>query len=190
MKKEIREWVFIAGLIGVLWVTGWYKDVAGWLQRGLLETGMSQPDKVENPDMASYAFTLTDASGKAIPFENFRGEVVFMNIWATWCPPCIAEMPDIHDLYQKKKEEVSFVMISVDENPDKARSFLKRKGYDFPLYFLNGPLPAPYRSKSIPTTFVLSPNGQVIIRQAGMAQYDTEWFRELLSGLAVDQMPS
>lgn len=108
-----------------------------------------------------------------------------MNLWATWCPPCVAEMPGIQQLYNKvDTSKVEFVMISLDENVEKARKFVHRKQYTFPVYQLEGNLPEVYRTASIPTTFVIAPDGRIVIREEGMAQYDDERFIEYLRKLS------
>lgn len=185
MKKQLREWAVIIGIIGLLYVTGWHTEIAGFLQRAILSTGVMQADLIaaENQKDADYNFKLIDERGQIIDFNQFEGQTVFLNFWATWCPPCIAEMPDIHDLYiQVKDENVAFVLISQDEQFDKAKNFLERKKYTFPIYQLASRLPEPFSSRSIPVTFVLSPEGKIIAKRTGMAKYDTEEFRNLLIG--------
>jgi hypothetical protein len=94
-------------------------------------------------------------------------------------------MPGIHALYQKlDPAKVAFVMMSLDQNPAKARALLKRRGYTFPVYFPAGPLPAPFDSNSIPSTVILGPDGQVAARHDGMAEYDTPEFKAALEKLA------
>jgi peroxiredoxin len=93
----------------------------------------------------------------------------------------VAEMPGIHQLYQSvNKEEVAFVMVSVDENIEKLKRFIERKGYTFPVYLPEGPLPTVYQTRSIPTTFVISPQGKIVFEEEGMANYDTEEFKQFL----------
>ncbi|MEQ9230081.1 MAG: TlpA disulfide reductase family protein [Cyclobacteriaceae bacterium] len=183
IRKEIREWIILLTVVGVLFWTGWYKDVASLLQRGLLETGLLSPDKTEVVEEASYDFQLVNAGGKTINFSDFEGETVFMNVWATWCPPCIAEMPDIHDLYEKVGKEVTFIMLSVDDDPETAMKFVERKGFEFPVYFLKTNLPPEYSSSTIPSTFVISPEGKIVVRQHGLSKYDSKSFREFLLSL-------
>ncbi|WP_223284782.1 TlpA family protein disulfide reductase [Hymenobacter qilianensis] len=118
--------------------------------------------------------------------SELKGKVVFVNMWASWCPPCVAEMPGIHALYEKvDKTKVAFVMISLDEKPAKAQALLKRRGYIFPVYFPTGPLPAPFNSSAIPSTVILGPDGQVAARHDGMAEYDTPEFKAALENLFV-----
>ena len=104
-----------------------------------------------------------------------------MNMWATWCPPCIAEMPDIHELYKDvASEDIVFVMLSLDDDPQKAKDFIAQKKYTFPVYFLNSPLPKVYSSNSIPTTYVISPEGKIVSKNYGMANYNNSSFKKFL----------
>ncbi|MEO9801603.1 MAG: TlpA disulfide reductase family protein [Reichenbachiella sp.] len=184
MKKQLREWAVIIGIMSLLYFTGLHTGVAGFLQRIILSTGVMQVEVIDEDkqQIADYNFKLTDERGQVADFSQFKGQTVFLNFWATWCPPCVAEMPDIHDLYEKmENENVVFVLISQDDNFDKAKNFLERKEYSFPIYQLASPLPKVFASRSIPTTFVISPEGKIIAKRTGMAKYDTEEFRGLLT---------
>lgn len=181
-KKELREWgVFLAILAGIYFMGGHIL-----LQRLILSTGILNPQtKLSNPEKAEYDFDLISSEGKTLHFSELRGKVVFMNLWATWCPPCIAEMPNIHSLYQEMaSEQIVFVMLSLDEDPEKAREFVKKKGYSFPIYFLKNRLPSVYDTQSIPTTFVISPQGQIASKNYGMANYNTKNFKDFLKKLS------
>ncbi len=190
LNKEFREWAIMLSVIGLLFFTGWYKDVAGFLQRGLLETGLMRPSELESARPASYNFQLINEGGRTINFSEFEGKTVFMNFWATWCTPCIAEMPDIHDLYKKIGYDVTFVMISVDIEHEKAMKFMEKKGFEFPVYFLKNEIPRTYDIHSIPTTYVISPDGKIVIEQHGLSKYDTEKFRNFILSLAKSESPS
>lgn len=187
LNKELREWIVLVAVVGVLILTGWYKDVASLLQRGLLETGLVSATTEDGARPAEYDFTLVDFDGNSVPFQTFQGKVVFMNFWATWCPPCIAEMPDIHDLYEKVGEDVQFVMISVDSDQAKAREFIQKKGFDFPVYFLSSSLPQTYETSTIPTTYILSPQGEIVLEESGLTKYDTQKIRDFLKDLGKRQ---
>jgi len=189
-KKELIEWGVLLAIVGILFFTGWYKDVAGFLQRGLLETGLMKPTISEKTRAADYDFQLVNVGGRTVNFSEFEGKTVFMNLWATWCPPCIAEMPDINSLYAEVGDDVSFVMLSLDKDPQKALAFVERKGFDFPVYFLRTELPATYQTDLIPSTYVLSPDGEIVAEHHGLAKYNTEKFRLFLLGLGKSQMPS
>jgi thiol-disulfide isomerase/thioredoxin len=183
-KREFIEWTILIVVVSTLYFTGYHTDVIGFIQRAALSTGLFKAQtEFETTKQASYDFILTDINGNQVAFDSFREKTVFINFWATWCPPCIAEMPDINDLYLKTNKNVSFVMISVDEDREKAKKFMERKGYDFPIYFLASGLPSVYETHSIPTTYVIAPNGTIAAKRHGMAQYDSDEFRSFLMAL-------
>jgi thiol-disulfide isomerase/thioredoxin len=116
---------------------------------------------------------LVDSNNKPVSLSAFKGKVVFINNWASWCPPCIAEMPSIHKLKNKlRSEDIIFVMVSFDENHDKAIAFMKKKGYDFEIYYPGNKYP--YATESIPATFILDKSGKVVMEHTGMRDYADE----------------
>lgn len=184
VKREITEWVLIIGVSSALYMTGYHKTVISFVQRGLLATGILQPDLSGNQQTeAPFDFKLVSTTGKPVDFAELKGRTIFMNFWATWCAPCLAEMPDIHALYDEMKDEVEFVMVSVDKSRDKAIRFVENKDYKFPVYFASSPVPKEYKTSSIPTTLVISPDGNIVTRREGMAKYNTEAFRNYLRKL-------
>jgi len=172
-------------VVGGLYITGLHTEAIGMLQRVILSSHIMTANIIDEEDQvnADYQFKLRDTEGDIVDFSTLEGKTVFINIWATWCPPCIAEMPDIQDLYEKVNHEVVFVMISQDKDFETAKKFVSKKGFNFPIYQLATPLPGVYYSQSIPTTFVIAPNGKIVSKTTGMAKYDTEGFREFLEGL-------
>ena len=185
VKREIIEWAIFLGIIGFLFGTGLHTPVFGFIQGLILKTGIMQPSLNEaSMDLADYDFMLVDEDGNQKPFTDFEDKVVFINIWATWCPPCIAEMPDINALYHDMKDkEIEFVMISLDDEFQKAKDFVGKKEFDFPIYRLASPLPKVYESSAIPTTYVISPEGKIVVSKSGMAKYNTKKFKKFLEEL-------
>ena len=185
MKKELREWGVFVLIIGILYFTGLYTDVAAFAQRIVLTTGLLQPNTEESVTDSSkmdYNFKLIDMESNIIPVENFKGKVIFLNEWATWCAPCIAEMPGIQNLYDEMKgnENIVFIMLTSDSDKKKIDKFINKKGYSFPVYGAASALPDVLRSPSIPTTFVISKTGEIVSKNVGMAKYDTEDFKNFL----------
>lgn len=126
---------------------------------------------------------LIDSNNEPVDFSAFQGKVVFVNNWASWCPPCIVEMPSIEELKGKLKgEDVVFVMVSFDQEKEKATEFIKRKGFDFDVYF-PGPN-YPFMTPSIPATFILDKEGKTVSQQVGMADYSEDEIFEELKALA------
>ena len=195
-RKTLTSWLPLA-LFALVLLTPLRPIVLGGVQRGLLATGLWKAEvpatnsTTEMPVVlaggAAYPHNLPMVmlDGKAVNLSDLKGKVVFVNLWASWCPPCRAEMPGIEALYQKvDKSKVAFVMLSLDDDAAKARKFVKSQGYTFPVYMRTGDLPAPFDSNSIPSTVILGPDGRVAARHDGMAEYDTPEFKASLEQLA------
>ena len=183
MNKTIKELVVVILIIIVLQVTGLMAEVTGAVQRLILLTGLMDPDieQLDNPKDADYDLQLVSMDGNHQSLHDFEGKTIFINLWATWCGPCIAEMPNINSLYNKVKgEDVVFVMLNLDDEREKAYKFMERKGFGFPVYFPLKGVPSLYHSGTIPTTHVISPDGKIIFTKTGTANYNTERFREFL----------
>ncbi|MHA6280112.1 TlpA family protein disulfide reductase [Salinimicrobium sp. CAU 1759] len=196
MKKKIKKSLIEYGIIGAvfigLFVSGLHTEVFGFLQRGILATGLMNPDIEEKAELAVATpsknaildFDLVNSQGEKVNLEKFRGKVIFLNFWATWCPPCIAEMPGINNLYEEmKNENVEFVMVSFDRDFDKAKNFREKKGYGFEIYKATGRIPGAYSSNSLPTTYVIDAQGNLALTHLGMGNFDTTDFKEFLSEL-------
>lgn len=127
------------------------------------------------------ALNMVDAQGKAVNLQSFKGKKVFVNLWASWCPPCRAEMPSIQKLYNSvDKNKVAFVMLSYDDNPLKSTSFMKRNKLSLPVYFPSEQPPALFQPDGIPATFIFDEQGNIIEQNIGAEDYDTEAYRQLL----------
>ncbi|MGB0346005.1 MAG: TlpA family protein disulfide reductase [Balneolaceae bacterium] len=188
LKREVVEIAVFLSIAGFLYAMGWHTEVIGTLQRGILATGIFRPDvSVEETDFikAEFNMPLITLDGNRTNLRKFEGKTIFLTFWATWCPPCIAEMPNIQKLYTdfQDAEDIVFVMLSLDEDPEKARAFMERKEFTMPVYFLAGRQPGVYNSTVVPTTYVISPDGYIVTEKRGMANYNTTSFREFLSGL-------
>lgn len=187
-KRAIIEWTTILGVFGILYFTGLHTEVIGGLQRVLLSTGILRPDtEIDASDFqkASFNMPMITINGDRTSLKEYEGKTIFLNFWATWCPPCIAEMPNIQDLYEdiSENESIVFVMLSLDEDHEKARSFVERKEFTMPVYFLQGRQPGVYNSTVVPTTYVISPEGNIVLEKRGMAKYNTSGFKDFLLSL-------
>ena len=186
-KREIIEWAIFLGIIAFLFGTGLNTPVFGFIQGLILKTGIIQPSlEDDNTVNADYDFILIDEEGHKVPFAEFKDKVVFVNFWATWCPPCVAEMPDIQGLYEEVGSgNIAFVLISSDDSFQKAKDFVKRKEFNFPIYQLASPLPKVYDYSAIPTTYVISSEGKIVVSKSGMAKYNTNRFKKFLTELGM-----
>lgn len=125
---------------------------------------------------------LRDLEGEIVNFEDLEGEVIFLNFWATWCPPCIAEMPSLNALYMDYKDKIRFVLVS-NENSGVVQSFMSRKGYALNSFTPLTDYPENFDIRSIPRTFLIDKKGQVVIDKGGAANWNSEKVREQIENL-------
>lgn len=181
----VRPWVFMIAVLLVLRYTGALAGISALSNRAVLETGIfnANPDSyVAKKEKFEYGFTIQKPDGTAIDFNEYRGKTVFINMWATWCGPCRAEMPSIQKLYESVgSDSIQFVMLSIDREDDleKVKQYVTSKGFTFPV-FMAGGLPEQLQVKIIPSTFVISPAGEIVYEKSGLADYDTNKFRKFL----------
>ena len=187
-KRTAVEWGFLLLIIAFFRYTDQGTVVQGWLQQGLLATGIMQADiryAEEHDQPADYDLTLLTLDGQSVHLSEFEGKVVFINFWATWCAPCLAEMPFIQALYEDvASDDIVFVTIATDEDQEVAERFLERKGYTLPVYRVASSIPPLFDVNTLPATFVISPAGNLATVHVGMANYDTRGFRKFLKDLA------
>jgi thiol-disulfide isomerase/thioredoxin len=145
---------------------------------GMMKVGLFQPKLSHEVIMDHAAVTLPDVvfqspNGKTIRLSEQKGKVVFINFWATWCPPCIAEMPSISGLYEKLKSNrnVAFIMVDADHNFQKSVPFMTKHRFAMPLYQLAGNVPESLASNNIPTTTIIDKSGKIVFHQEGSADY-------------------
>jgi len=183
MSSEANErvrWIpFWAMTITLVIVTGFWK-INKNLQEPLqpIEAYQSEnqqqppPSKIEGklaPD-----FTLPTMDGKAMTLADYRGKVVFLNIWATWCPPCREEMPSMQNLHEKfKGKDFAMLTISIDEDTELVRPFMEELGLTFPVAFdPEQTVASQYGITGVPETFLIDKNGVVMHHIVGPGKWD------------------
>lgn len=163
--KPDRTWPIIAGLFVAFWIVF------------LL---ISAPRKPEPIDLdapgkpAVYNWTLHDLDGSPVKFTKYAGKAVFLNIWATWCPPCVAEMPSIARLASDpglQGKNIEFVCVATDDDIGAVRRYVSEK--DWPMTILHADaLPGVFLTEGIPATFILAPDGRVVSTTVGGQEWD------------------
>jgi len=119
------------------------------------------------------------ASNNTYHFKDAQGKVVLINFWATWCPPCIAEMPELQALYNDYKDKITFLFVT-NENKDIVYSFFNKKGYDLPAFQSIQNAPKVLASRSIPATYVIDKQGAIVIKKTGAADWNSKTVRDQL----------
>ncbi|MDL2215544.1 redoxin domain-containing protein [Ruminococcaceae bacterium OttesenSCG-928-N02] len=177
-------------LMGVMTFTGWMNNITGYLSQfipdapstsapaseaGEGQQASSHPTQTDTTNDGSTGvlapgFTLMDQFGVEHTLSQYQGKVIFLNFWATWCPPCRAEMPDIQALYEDHAENEGDVIVLGVAGPGRGQegsvedisAFLQGGGYTYPTVMdLDGSLFAQYGISAFPTTFMILPNGEV-----------------------------
>lgn len=132
------------------------------------------------------AFTLPDLSGRPVPLEDFRGSVVLLNFFATWCGPCREEMPAIETLYRAYADQ-GLVVVGISSDVQGKRvvePFVENYGLTFPVLLdAEDTLSKPYRIRGIPTVYLLDRHGRVAGRHVGAADWNGEAARSLIEQL-------
>ncbi len=191
-KRNLIEWGVIGAGILFLYTTGLHTQVIGTMQRTLLWTGLmdAKPTEVQTdgPFLTDEDYRFIMATHDDVPqtLSEMQGDVIFVNIWASWCPPCIAEMPTIETLYSELKghENIQFLLLSMDEERERATQFMEKRGFTVPYHFPASPVPSPIHSTLLPTTYVISKEGQVVYEKRGIADYSNPVFRNWLVELS------
>jgi thiol-disulfide isomerase/thioredoxin len=172
-----------------------FPSFKGKVMQGLMKVGLFQPnipdiskeevvtEFASNTEMDRILFKNND--GEVIPLSSLKDKVVFINFWATWCPPCIAEMPTIQKLYSefKDNEDIVFMMVDVDNQREKSQAFMDKRKFDLPIYTPAGPIPSSYLGGAIPTTLVLNKQGEVVFKHEGMGDFSNEEFKTFIKQL-------
>jgi thiol-disulfide isomerase/thioredoxin len=157
------------------------------LIKGLMKIGFFQPDITSGkatqpaPDL-----NLVNEKGQSLSISSLKGKVVVINFWATWCPPCIAEMPSVTQLYIQLKPDADIVILPVDadNNFSKSMPFMAKNNYVLPVYNTTGQIPNGLFSGALPTTVIINKSGEIVFRHEGVADYTNKEFIKYLTGLS------
>lgn len=162
-----------------------------WVIMGLMMVGFFKPDvpqiKPGEKNQPAPSMLVQNVNGQSTDLQQLKGKIVFVNFWATWCPPCLAELPSINSLYEKVKADTNivFLMVDVDNNIVNSTKFLRNKGYQLPVYGGDAAhVPNSLFDEGIPTTLVVDKKGDVVFRHLNRANYSDEEFTKFITDLA------
>jgi thiol-disulfide isomerase/thioredoxin len=189
--RILKPYVLMVVLLLVLRYTGALSYISEVGGTAVIKTGAldaSIPDGTVKEKDFDYDFQVQDMAGNKVDFTQFKGKVVFLNLWATWCGPCRVEMPSIQELYSSlDSTQIKFVMLSIDnlENHEKVVKYVNDKNFTFPVYHQTlDYLPSQLQVRSIPTTFILGADGKIKAKKVGTTNFNTDEFKEYLKGLS------
>jgi thiol-disulfide isomerase/thioredoxin len=183
IKKHWGSIIFYAVILFFVFNT----DAKSWVLRqviatGVLDTGIKKDAPDKQPVNTSFSFSSPE--GNTLTSSTLQGKVVFINFWASWCPPCRAEMPSLNSLYLTLKNDNRFVFLFVSEDDDrtKASEYLKKNNFSIPVYYRSQASTEMF-SGTLPTTIVLDKEGNIVMKHTGLAGYDNKKFISQLKSL-------
>lgn len=158
------QWIFVMGIVGIL---------VGGLIVGMTLTPALQPVGVQS---SAPAFEAVDVrTGERVTFADFDDEVVLLNIWATWCGPCEAEMPSMQRLHEELSEGgLHVIAVSVDNGGvDDVRAWVEERGLSFTvLHDPTGTIERDYQTTGVPESFVIDREGVIVKKVIGATAWD------------------
>jgi len=140
--------------------------------------------KKEAPD-----FTLLSLDGRKVSLQDYRGKVVFLHFWATWCKPCIEEFPTIERIHKEYKDKgLAILAVSIDKgDKDVVKSFVDKTGVSFPILLAtDGNIKGAYWTWGTPTSFLIDRNGKILGRALGPRKWDSIEARALFEAALKD----
>lgn len=167
-------------------------DARTLLIRGFMLTGLfnaevsTETQKPELNRLAPAGMTFRKENGELLNLSENKGKVYFINFWATWCPPCRAEMPSINKLASKieKKDKISFIMVDVDNKMNESVKYMQKNSFNLQVYSSVSPIPEQIFNGTLPTTLIIGPHGNIVFHHTGMADYNTTEMINFLNTLS------
>ncbi|MBD0832038.1 TlpA family protein disulfide reductase [Aestuariibaculum sediminum] len=180
-RRQIGN-VLFWGLIILVIIPQTRKPIQVFLQSGIALFSPSLENETDIKTIPHYNWKLVGENKQVYDFVSAKGKVVLINFWATWCPPCIAEMPSMQKLYDDYKNQIEFLFVTGD-NFEKVSKFLLTHQYNFKVYRPVKDYPAYFNIRSIPRTFLLDKSGRIIIDENRTANWNSDKVRTTIDNL-------
>ena len=190
-KKQNFSWqnILFVICIAVLIIPQTRKPIQVALNQLVVAIATPAPlEKEAQIQVPPFEYNLLNPEGLTRKAPIGKGRVTFLSYWATWCPPCIAELPSIAELYEAYGNKVDFLLVT-DEDPATVLAFLKKKKLNLPVVFPAMPTPEILRESSIPTTYIIDAKGRIVIKKQGPANWDSDQVHSVLDSLLAESEP-
>lgn len=185
--SKLSDIIFIVLIVGMLFPSSRMFIISNFQRITMWgPSELSNEKQVQLADEA-YNWQLQDSQGNQHVLAEFKGKVIFINLWATWCPPCVAEMPSIDELYAHYKDNPNIVFLLVtNEKRGTIDEFLIKRNFNFPIYSSLTRNPQEFFSETIPATFVVDKNGRVVMKEQRAKKWHGESTIEFLDKLIAE----
>jgi thiol-disulfide isomerase/thioredoxin len=180
LKKNKGNLVFVLLLVLMI-IPQTRTPIQVFVQR-IFSFNPSEISEEKRDVLHDFDWELSHIDGEIQNLKSSKGKVIVINVWATWCPPCIAEMPSLQSLYTEYQDTVDFYFIS-QESQEKLDRFMRKNKYTFPVYIPQTDAPEQLFTRALPTTYVIAKDGSVIIQKKGAADWNGEMMHGVLNRL-------
>ncbi len=183
---KISDIIFIIFVAAMLTSSG-RMAIGGFVNRikaMIIAPSVNSEKNIIQLSETDYNWELKNINGNSINFSDYKGKVIFLNFWAAWCPPCVGEMPEIQKLYNiyKNNKNIQFLLVT-NEPVQKAQEFIRKREYDFPVFSSVSATPSVFKSNVIPTTFIISKDGKILVNETGATNWSGKTTTELIEKL-------
>ncbi len=184
-KFTKRNIIFLV-IIAILIIPQTRQPIQILLHKGLSYINQSSIIEKEKRAVLSYGdWKLKSDFDSSVNFTDLKGKVVFVNFWATWCPPCIAEMPSLQALYNDYNDKVEFLFVTNDDFKT-VNGFKTKRNFDFEVFNTLSEIPNKLSTKSIPRTFIINKKGEIVVDESGAVDWNSEKVRDQLDELLLE----
>lgn len=132
--------------------------------------------------VAAFSYYVKNGEGENEAFRIADGQITFLSFWATWCAPCVAELPSIQSLYELYGKDINVILVS-NEAPEIVQSFLKKRDLQVPIYVPVSHVPEILQTNRIPTTFLIDADGNIRIKETGATNWNSDKVHDLIDAL-------
>lgn len=151
----------------------------------LLVWSPSLRDANEQTQLEPFTYQLADLNGDPLAVAVGKGKIVFISYWATWCPPCVAELPSIEKLHATYGDQIDFMLIT-NEEAEVVTRFLEKHEFVMPVYNPQMAPPLELYDTNIPTNYLLDRDGKIIIKETGAADWNSAKVRSILENMLTE----
>ena len=180
-RSRIKNVVFFI-ILGLFILPQTRLPLQVFIHKGLALFSPSKIDPADQVEIQDYNWVLAKQDGTVFNFESTKGKVVLVNFWATWCPPCIAEMPSLELLYKHYQDDIEFVFVS-NEAVSVINAFKAKNGYTFDVFKPISKYPKAFNVTSIPRTFLIDKKGRIVMDKTGASNWNSDAVRATIEKL-------